>query len=43
MVKIIAHRRKHGVRKDLRSWEWHPSLDELKEKSESAKQLPEIT
>ena len=32
MVRIIAHRRKHGDRRDLRSYEWHPSLEDLARK-----------
>lgn len=29
MVKIIAHKRKHGARKQMKSYEWHPSLGNL--------------
>lgn len=31
MVRIIAHRRKHGDRKSMRQYDWHPSLDDLVE------------
>lgn len=29
MVKVIAHRRKHGDRKELQFHEWHPTLEDL--------------
>lgn len=29
MVKIAAHKRAHGPRLEMRSYEWHPSLDDL--------------
>lgn len=33
MVKIIAHRRKHGDRKTMPHYAWHPSLGDLIEKA----------
>jgi hypothetical protein len=42
MVKIIAHRRKHGVRKNLRSFEYHPNLEELRAMSREVELFPEI-
>lgn len=37
MVKIVAHRRKHGDRKVLKFHEYHPSLADLQASAEEAK------
>ena len=34
MIRIIAHSRQHGDRKLMRSFDWHPSLFDLKESIE---------
>ena len=35
MVKIICHRRRHGDRKEMKGWEWHPTLSDLSERIEN--------
>ncbi len=30
MVRVIAHKRKHGDRAEMKFYEWHPTLEDLK-------------
>ena len=37
MIKIMAHKRKHGERKAMPMWEYHPNLADLQQQAEEAK------
>lgn len=37
MVKIIAFQRKHGDKKELKFWEYHPGLSDIQQSAEKMK------